>query len=524
MNTHETKAQENRSLSLPDDGLTQINEESSLQFQNNRPEVSIQMKLQEAANNSSNSKQITQFKSWIDQHVNQRTLQKKESKKRLPGNLSSGTEHFSNMDISEIKKHSALTEPTQFHRPKPRLSPEILNIVNNTVIQPVWDLIPGSYYKWDSPVDGLQWYSHKETNKLYYVIVNESEIPESQLAYYKKKEGVLWPLNNWLKDAEHWQDGNWKASDLEVVGEETEEKTEPTNFHRAAPAAKWKAIGSTHSKGGKIEKLVQELYLTGERKKIDVHRVIDKLRKLRTLGPKWEELVADPSLMLKPGVFEKFIKFIGSEDEKESSSEEKESSSEDPWAARKRFARSLGASKVYRAIWVNPSVINSIKLQAKKQRIIMPGRCAQESKSCDCSEVLNNFELTMSEHVTGEDASAGLYQSVSSNPKIAEAVANRTRMSAYAKAQRVFGGIEEWGQKKVYLITLLIPNIDLFYIGDITHDFDNFVIELNRNDVHLPIGYSKNAEQLVLGNIKGAQIKDIKEIEKPQGKAVTSSS
>ncbi|MHC4215572.1 MAG: hypothetical protein ACYSWP_19655, partial [Planctomycetota bacterium] len=209
---------------------------------------------------------------------------------------------------------------------------------------------------------------------------------------------------------------------------------------------------------------VQQLYCTGQKKNIDVHGVVQKLKKLRTLGPQWEELAADPSLMLKPKMFESFITFLNKE------SKESEGG---PWEARKRFAKSLRFSSVYRAIWVKPEVVESIKLKGQKEQVIMPGRCAKLQKSCDCAEVLNNFELTMSEHVQGEDAAAGLYQSVSSNPKIAEAVANRTRLSGQDEARKVFGGLQEWAKKKVYLLTLAIPNIDLFYIGDINKNFIN---------------------------------------------------
>lgn len=376
-------------------------------------------------------------------------------------------------------------------------------------IQAVWRIIKGSYCRWDGSVDGLQWYSHKLTGKMYYTIADESQIPHEEIEYYKKMEGALLPLNSWLSN-EHWQQGKWEESDREVVGKEVEEADDQVKPHEGTPVAKWKFIGHKNSKRGTMEAVIRQLYLLGENKNIDTHLAIDKLKKLRKLGPEWEELAADPSLMLKPGIFTEFVKSL-------------DPSVKDPWEARKRYAKTLGASKVYRAIWVDPDVIKGIEAKVKKEHVIMPGRCAELSDACDCTEVLNNIEITLSEHVQGEDDAAGLYQSVTSDPKIAEAVANRTRISGQRKAMGVFMGLQDWERKKIFLIEAQIPNIDLFYVGDLNKNFDNFIVDLNREDVHWPIPYGKAAEQIVLGNIKGVQIISIKEIEDPTGRAETRS-
>ncbi len=370
-------------------------------------------------------------------------------------------------------------------------------------VQRVWKDIAGSYYEWEPSTDGLRWYQHKRTGKMYFVIEDIEQIAPEDRDYYLRMQGALLSSEKWLSDQKHWSERQVSADDLRVVGQAPPEPDEPKGFHEVGAVGRSKQIGRAHSRAGTLERMVQELYLTGQDKKIDAHDIIRKLKTLRTLGPQWEELAADPSIMLRPGMFDKFFALMQQQGAERGS---------DPWKGRATFAKTLGASDVYRAIYVKPEVAKGLAdKELRKQNVLLPGYCVKQENACDCAAVLTNIERELAAHVAGNGM--GIGQSVTKDKKVAEAVANHVRL------KELGGHIPFSEEKAVYLLTLRIPNLDLFYVGELTHDFDNFVIDLGRADVHYPVPYSRDAEQVVLGPIIGASIVSVEEIEDPQGKA-----
>jgi hypothetical protein len=387
------------------------------------------------------------------------------------------------------------------------------DIPRGHVVQARWLDIDSAYYEWEGLIGGLQWYAHKKTNMMYFVVVDEGEIAPDERKFYKDQQGALRTRERWLTlDKSPLVEGKWSAEDAAIIGPnapKAQGEQPPVNAHAVGPGLKAQAIGNKASIEGRIEAVIKDLYFTGG-KKIENFDVITKLKQLRTLGPKWEELAADPAIIMKPNVFEQFMKFA----------KEHPESKADPWGARTNFARTLGASTVYRAIWVREDVAKRLdNAQLKSQETLLPASCAKLKEACECAKVLENVELMLRDHVEGRGA--GLTQSVTTDPKIAIAVANRVRIDTLKAAQNVFLGTEEHEGKNIYLLQLAIPNLDLFYVGDFTKDYDNFIVKTNRQDEIFPTAYSSDAERIVIGNIKGVSVKSVMLVEEPTGYAQT---
>ena len=70
MDTYASKSRENKSLYLARDVSQKQNDrESAFQLKDNRPEVLVQRKLQEMANNSHQTHQIARLQAMTNQHV-----------------------------------------------------------------------------------------------------------------------------------------------------------------------------------------------------------------------------------------------------------------------------------------------------------------------------------------------------------------------------------------------------------------------------------------------------------------------
>ena len=132
MNTHAEKTKKNKSQSISKTvSQKQNGSEPSLQYVDNRPEATTQLKLNEVADNSpqvsqlraiqgvadnnAQGSQVAQLKSIADNHSsqNQQPVQKKENNTGLPDNLKTGMENLSGMSLDDVKVHRNSDKPAQ---------------------------------------------------------------------------------------------------------------------------------------------------------------------------------------------------------------------------------------------------------------------------------------------------------------------------------------------------------------------------------------------------------------------------
>nr|WP_222845878.1 DUF4157 domain-containing protein [Flavilitoribacter nigricans] len=132
MNTHADKTQENKNQAVSAAvSQMQSGNDSTFQFEDNRPEAVAQRKLQEMANNSPRAMQLQavqnmainspqaqqakQLQSIADNHATeqQQLIQKKENNTGLPDNLKSGIENLSGMSLDDVKVHRNSDKPAQ---------------------------------------------------------------------------------------------------------------------------------------------------------------------------------------------------------------------------------------------------------------------------------------------------------------------------------------------------------------------------------------------------------------------------
>lgn len=130
MSTHADKPQENKSQSVANERVQQLNvDESSLQFVDARPEAIAQQKwqalannspqvsqlraLQNIANNSPQTTQAAQLQTTGHHHSAQQSqpIQKKNNNTGLPDDLKTGMENLSGMGLDHVKVH--------YNSPKP---------------------------------------------------------------------------------------------------------------------------------------------------------------------------------------------------------------------------------------------------------------------------------------------------------------------------------------------------------------------------------------------------------------------
>ncbi len=243
-----------------------------------------------------------------------------------------------------------------------------------------------------------------------------------------------------------------------------------------------------------MEDVLKKMYLHGG---VDSHDVVAKLKELRKLGPRWEELAADPGLMLRPQFFEALLELVKGEDVAS------------PWEARKQVAKALGPDTAYRALWISHEYAKKLSdTELRKQEVLLPKKCFDAGSACDCDRVLDNIELLLRRHV--ESGGQSKAQSVTKSQDNAIAVANRIRLDSDDPYDPTKG---------VYLLTLRVPKIDLFYVGDFTTDYDSFLIHLGyAGKVE---AYSRDIEQIVVGNIRGVNITKVELIRDPLGYAKT---
>jgi hypothetical protein len=134
LSTHADKTQENKSQSVSNvESQTQHGGESSLQVEDNRPEVVAQRKLQEMANNSPRTKQLRAFQEMANNSPQakqtaqlqamvanysarqQQPIQKKENNTGLPDKLKSGIENLSGHSLDDVKVHRNSDKPAQLN-------------------------------------------------------------------------------------------------------------------------------------------------------------------------------------------------------------------------------------------------------------------------------------------------------------------------------------------------------------------------------------------------------------------------
>ncbi|WP_433693186.1 eCIS core domain-containing protein [Herbaspirillum seropedicae] len=112
MNTFESKSKGNESYS-PSDGVGRSNLDRShgAEFVDNRPQASLQRKLQSLADLSPQSQQVGQLKAMMDNGP----VQKKENKTGLPDGLKSGVESLSGMSMDHVRVHYNSPQPEQLN-------------------------------------------------------------------------------------------------------------------------------------------------------------------------------------------------------------------------------------------------------------------------------------------------------------------------------------------------------------------------------------------------------------------------
>ncbi|TCI90675.1 eCIS core domain-containing protein [Tenacibaculum sp. M341] len=243
MRTYPKKSEESKKSSAGySNDQKDNNNEASFQFQNNRPEVVAQMKLQDSVDSRYAGKD--------------NLIQKKENKTGLPDNLKIGIENLSGYSMDDVKVHYNSSKPTQLRahayaqgtnihvasgqerhlaheawhvvqqkqgRVKPTLQMKGgVNVnddsklereadvmgdralrgnhsvgkvsqstkVNNTgaeIAQMQWindDNL--DYFKWDTLIEGVRWFSAKDEDLMYFLI----EKPKESKRKYKKHQGI----------------------------------------------------------------------------------------------------------------------------------------------------------------------------------------------------------------------------------------------------------------------------------------------------------------------------------------------
>lgn len=116
MNAASDKTQEERSQSTSNESSQKINiAESTFQFVDRRPEAVAQRKLQDIANNSTQTNRAVQLQAITDNYTKQQLhpIQKKESKTGLPSKLKTGVEHLSGYSLDDVKVHYNSSKPAQ---------------------------------------------------------------------------------------------------------------------------------------------------------------------------------------------------------------------------------------------------------------------------------------------------------------------------------------------------------------------------------------------------------------------------
>ncbi len=85
------------------------------QFADNRSEAVMQRKLQDAANNSPQARNIAQLQAMVDDHASTQDflMQKKENNTGMPDNLKSGIENLSGYSMDEVRVHYNSSSPAQ---------------------------------------------------------------------------------------------------------------------------------------------------------------------------------------------------------------------------------------------------------------------------------------------------------------------------------------------------------------------------------------------------------------------------
>lgn len=118
MNTHADKTQANKRQSVAIDiAQRQGGGETTFQFEDNRPEVIVQRKLQEIADNSPQARKAAQLHAMTDNHSAQQEhpILKKKNKTGLPDDLKTGMENLSGYPMDDVKVHYNSDKPAQLN-------------------------------------------------------------------------------------------------------------------------------------------------------------------------------------------------------------------------------------------------------------------------------------------------------------------------------------------------------------------------------------------------------------------------
>jgi hypothetical protein len=131
MKTQADRIQKEKSQSSSDGKFkSQSSGKSTFQFVDSRPEVIVQRKLQEIANNSPHAIQLRAFRDMANnspqankiaqlqtmvnnQSAQQKPIQKKENNTGLPDNLKTGVENLSGISLDDVKVHRNSDKPAQ---------------------------------------------------------------------------------------------------------------------------------------------------------------------------------------------------------------------------------------------------------------------------------------------------------------------------------------------------------------------------------------------------------------------------
>ena len=114
MNTYDDKSKENKKQTVSAESSQTESSEALFEYQDNRPIVVTQRKLQEKADKSFITEQTSQLQSMANDLFDPQTsVQRKENNTGLPDRLKTGMENLSGISLDDVKVHQNSDKPAQ---------------------------------------------------------------------------------------------------------------------------------------------------------------------------------------------------------------------------------------------------------------------------------------------------------------------------------------------------------------------------------------------------------------------------